>query len=198
MDLQERDQLYIHQKLSLSFRRYQVFLGNGAGKADEDHVVAFIEQDKSSFKDKVVIYTDADKSQVLAEVKARKLIDLAAGFDVVTPDGEQIGGFKKEVGKSLMRTTWTLEQEGEAPITVIERSKPVAISRRLWTFLPVVGEFPFPMRFHFDFVRDGAVVGGVDKTHRLSDNYLAWTDQPKLDRRLLIAMGVALDFRQGR
>ncbi len=37
-----------------------------------------------------------------------------------------------------------------------------------------------------------------EKTGRLSDHYLAWTKDAKLDRRLLIAMGVALDFKQGR
>jgi hypothetical protein len=196
MDLQELDRLHIQQKTSLTRHRYRVYADNGKGKPGD--LVAFVDQDTSGLKEKGVIYTGEDKSQVLAKFEARKLMDVAAAFDVYTPDGDKIGLFQREVGKSLYRSTWTLEQEGMPPIKVVERSKVTAIARRAWMWLPLVGDFPYPVRYHFDFIREGSVVGGVDKTGRLADNYLAWANDPKLDRRLMIAMGVALDFRQGR
>jgi hypothetical protein len=195
MNLQSQDRLHIQQKLSLSLKKYQVFLDDTGKPGD---LVAYVEEDKKAFKDKVDIYTGEDKSEVLAEVKAHKLLDPAAGFDVTTPDGDPIGGFKKQVGKSLLQSTWTLQPAGAPPITVIERNKTIAICRRLWMLLPVVGEFPFPMRYHFEFNREGKGIGGVDKTHMLSDNYLAWIEDPNLDRRLLVAIGIAVDFRQSR
>lgn len=194
MDLQEQDRFHIHQKLTLMIKKYRVFLDDGRGKPGD--LVAFVEQDKDSLKDKVTIYTDERKSEVLAEFAARKLIDMTAAFDVHTPDGDRIGSFQKEFRTSLYRSTWTLEQEGEPPITAVERSKVLAILRRAWPWLPGLGDYPFPVRHHFVFKRGETVVGGVDKTARLSDNYLAWTNDRKLDRRLLIAMGVVLDFRQ--
>lgn len=196
VDLQEQDRLLIQQKTSLMMHRYRVFLDNGKGKPGK--LVAFVDQDKASVKDKVVIYAGEDKSEVLAEFKARKVIDASAAFDVFAPNGDRIGFYKREFTKSLYRSTWTLQQEGEPPITVVERSRPVAVSRRAWMLIPTVGEFPFLMRYHFDLIRDGTVIGGVEKAARLADNYLAWAKDERLDRRLLIAMGVALDFRQGR
>lgn len=196
MELQQQDRLYIQQKTSLTRHRYRIFADNGAGKPGD--LIAFVDQDSGSLKDKCIIYTGEDKSEVLAEFKARKLLDVSAAFDVFGPDGTVIGGYRKEFAQSLYRSTWIFEQEGMPPIRVLERNATLAVSRRAWTFLPFVGDFPFPMRYHFDLIRDGAVIGGVDRTGRLADNYLAWADDPKLDRRLLIALGVALDFRQGR
>jgi hypothetical protein len=195
MELQEQSRLHIQQKTSWSLHRYRVYLDQ-AGKPGD--LVAYVDEDKNSFKDKGSIYVDEEKSQVLAEYRAHKLVDMSSAFDVVNESGAKIGSFRKEFKKSLYRSTWVLEQEGMAPISVVERNKTIAGMRRAWTLIPGAGEFPFPMRYHFDFLRDGKVVGGVEKTGRLADNYLAWTDDAKLDRRLLIAMGVALDFRQGR
>lgn len=196
MSLQEQNRLLIHQKTSLLKLRYRVFLDDGKGKPGD--LVAFVEQDKASFKDKVVIYAGEDKAEVLAEFRARKLLDASSAFDVFTPDGDIVGSHRKEFTKSLYRSTWTLQQGDDPPITVVERSAPVAVSRRAWTLLPTVGEFPFPLRYHFDLVREGRIIGGVEKTGRLTDHYLAWTKDGTLDRRLLVAMGVTLDFRQGR
>ncbi|MEV4319789.1 hypothetical protein [Actinocrispum sp. NPDC049592] len=195
-ELQELDKLHIQQKTSLTRHRYRVYADNGKGKPGD--LVAFVDQDTSGLKEKEVIYTGEDKSVELARFEARQLMDVAAAFDVFTPEGEKIGWFQREVSKSLYRTTWSLTQEGMPPLKVIERSKFTAVARRIWMWLPLVGDFPYPVRYHFDFVRDDAVIGGVDKTGRLADNYLAWSQEPKLDRRLMIAMGVVLDFRQGR
>jgi uncharacterized protein YxjI len=196
VELQDQDRLHIQQKTSLTRHRYRIYADNGAGKPGE--LIAYVDQDLGSIKDKGIIYTGEDKSQVLAEFRARKLIDVSAAFDVFAPDGTMIGGYRKEFKKSLYRSAWTLDQEGAPPITVLERNPTLAVVRRAWTLLPTVGDFPFPMRYHFDLLRDDAVIGGVDRVGRLADNYLAWARDPKLDRRLLISLGVALDFRQGR
>lgn len=194
MDLQEFDRFHIHQKLSLSHRRYQIFLDDGAGAPGK--TVGFVEQDKGSFKDRIVIYTDDTKRSPVAEFKARKLFDTSSTFDVSTPDGDQIGVFRKDFGSSLYRSTWVLEQPGTSAVVVRERDKRLAVCRRVWTLLPTVGEFPFPMRYHFDLTREETPVGRVDKTARLSDNYLLRLDDATIDRRLALAFGVALDVRQ--
>jgi uncharacterized protein YxjI len=196
VELQDLDRLHIQQKTSLTRHRYRIYADNGAGKPGD--LVAYVDQDLGSLKDKGLIYTSEDKSQLLAEFRARKVLDLSAAFDVFTPDGALIGGYRKEFTTSLYRSTWTLDQESKLPITVLERNPTLAVVRRAWTLLPTVGDFPFPMRYHFDLVRDGAVIGAVDRLGRLVDNYLAWTEDRALDRRLLISLGVALDFRQGR
>lgn len=187
----------MHQKLTLMVNRYQVFLDD-AGSPGE--LVAFVEQKRATLKEQVTIYTGEDKQDVLAEVKARKLIDMSHTYDVTTPDGEPIGVFSKNFRKSMYRSTWSLEQHGEPPVTVSERSRALAGVRRAWNLIPIpmIDEFPFPMRYHFDFTRGETVVGSVDKTARLSDQYLIRIEDDRLDRRLMIAMAMALDALQGR
>lgn len=194
-DLQSQHSLHIRQKTSWGKHRYRVYLDE-EGKPGP--LVAYVDEDKKAIKDNGFLYRDERCDEVLARFRARKLIDVAAAFDVETPDGTPIGSFQRQVKRSFYRSTYTLEQVDRPPIIVSERNKVVAILRRLWTLLPAVGDFPFPVRYNFDFVRDGVVVGGVERTGRLADNYLAWTDDAWLDRRLLIVMGAALDFRQGR
>ena len=38
---------------------------------------------------------------MLAEFRARKLMDATRTFDVFSPDGDELGFFQKEFGKSL-------------------------------------------------------------------------------------------------
>jgi hypothetical protein len=196
VQLQDLERLHIQQKTSLTRHRYRIYADDGAGKPGD--LVAYVDQDPGSLKEKGIVYTDEQKSEIVAEFRARKLFDVSAAFDVFAPDGTMIGSYRKEFAVSLYRSSWTLHQGGQAPIMVIERNPTLGVVRRAWTLLPMVGDFPFPMRYHFDLVRDGAVIGGVDRIGRIVENYLAWAEEPKLDRRLLIALGVALDFRQGR
>lgn len=142
MDLQEHQRLHVHRKTSLTRHRYRVFLDNGSGRPGG--LVAFLDSDKAAVKDRGIIYSGEDKSQVLAEFRARKLIDASAAFDVVAPDGDRTGSCRRDVTRSLYRSAWTLEQEGEPSVTVVERNMALAIARRAWTLLPTVGTSPSP------------------------------------------------------
>jgi uncharacterized protein YxjI len=59
-------------------------------------------------------------------------------------------------------------------------------------------DWPFPVRYHFDFTADDRPVMSVDKTATIRDRYRLEIHEPQLDRRLAIAMAVALDALQSR
>ncbi|AUH42030.1 hypothetical protein [Streptomyces sp. CMB-StM0423] len=79
-----------------------------------------------------------------------------------------------------------------------ERNGAVALVRRGWSLLPVVGEFPFPVPYHSDFTADGKRAFSVTKKLSLYDRYEIDIADPALDRRLIIAQAVALDALQSR
>jgi uncharacterized protein YxjI len=187
---------HVHQKVTMMVNRYEVFADDGNGGPGP--LIAFVEQRRMTFKEQVTVYTDASKQGVLAAFKARKVIDLASGYDVTDPDGAPIGVFGKKFGKSLLRSTWELDQPDQRTVTITERNMVMALFRRIWDFIPWVGDLPFPWKYHFDWVRDGVVVGGMDKKTRFRDHYLVWVDDPALDRRLVLAQAVALDALQSR
>ncbi|CAL9583478.1 hypothetical protein SUDANB95_05046 [Actinosynnema sp. ALI-1.44] len=197
MDPQSLDTLHLHQKITMVVNRYEAFADDGHGNPGQ--VVAFAEQKRMKLKEEVVVYTDSTKQRVLARFKARKVLDLGSGYDVTDGEGRQIGLFRKDFGKSLVNSTWHLDQGGAPAVTGRERNQGIAVLRRIWGFLPFVGDLPFPMRYHFDFVHEGgAPAFSVDKKTWLRDRYLIRVPDPRLDRRLVIAQAIALDALQSR
>jgi uncharacterized protein YxjI len=195
-DLQAHQQFHMHQKITMMINRYEIFTDDGRGEPGS--LVAFVEQKRMTFKEQVTLYTDESKRSVLAAFKARKVIDLASAHDVTTAEGAPIGVFGKKFGKSLLRSTWQLDQPGQAPVTISERSMAMALFRRIWDFIPWAGDLPFPWKYHFDFFRDTTLVGIVRKKTRFRDHYLVRIEDPSLDRRLALAQAVALDALQSR
>ncbi|MDX8149669.1 hypothetical protein SK854_46630 [Lentzea sp. BCCO 10_0061] len=196
MSLQNVHVLHVHQKVTFMVNRYEVFADDNGKPGGQ---VGFAEQKRLKIKERITIYTDSSKSQVLFEFNARKAIDLGSGYDVTDANGQRIGLFRKDFAKSLLRSTWHLEQPGLPAVTGAERNKWLAGFRRLWQWIPFIGDAPFPMRYHFDFVAEnGAPVFSVDKKTWVRDHYLVTVQDPGVDRRLVIAQAVALDALQSR
>jgi uncharacterized protein YxjI len=185
--LQTQRTLHLKQRITLMVNQYEVLASDASGNPGE--LVAFAQQKRMALKEQVTLYTNDSKSQVVAGFKARQVIDLGATYDVTDSSGETIGTFRKDFAKSLLQSTWHLEQPGHAAMTGTERSLLVALLRRF-----AVGFLPY----HFDFVRNGAVVFSVNKKFALRDRYVITINDPQLDRRLVIAMAVALDALQAR
>jgi hypothetical protein len=123
--------------------------------------------------------------------------------DVIVPSGQVIGSFKKEFGKSLLRSSWQiLAPNGQVVATAQESNMVIAILRRIWGALPYVGDIPFFIPFHFDIAYpDGRQIGRYRRIAALRDRYvldLSGDPQRWLDRRLALAFTVALDALQDR
>jgi uncharacterized protein YxjI len=196
VSLQSVQVLHVHQKVTFLTNRYEVFADDNGRPGD---LVGYAEQKKFKIKERITVYTDSSKSQVLFEFNARKALDLGSGYDVTDAAGRSIGLFRKDFAKSLMNSTWHLEQPDWGTTTGSERNKVFAVIRRLWSWIPWIGELPFPMRYHFDFMLgNGTPAFSVDKKTWIRDHYLVAIQDPGVDRRLVIAQAVALDALQSR
>ncbi|RAY14868.1 hypothetical protein DPM19_14255 [Actinomadura craniellae] len=194
--LQQQTRLLVRQKIRPMVNQYVVHTATPDGA--EGELVAFAQQKRVAFKEQVTIYADEGKRQPLLGFKARKRIDLAATYDVTDASGQPLGAFRKDFKKSLLSSTWHLEQPGLGVTTGSERNKKVAILRRVWNFIPLVENLPFAVPYHFDFVANGQIVFSVTKKIALRDKYVVDIRDPRLDRRLVIAQAVALDALQSR
>ncbi|MEP6762409.1 MAG: hypothetical protein ABJA93_13720 [Sporichthyaceae bacterium] len=184
--LATQTRLWVAQKFTLMVNRYTVSVALPDGSVGEE--ICFVEQKRMAFKEEVTFRRDGVP---WFRFKARRVMDLGATYDVTTMDGQPIGLFRKDFGKSLLRSTWHLEQPSVLDATGQERSLAVAILRRV--------QDTIPLPVHFDFTAaDTHLVMSLSRKMSLRDKYLLEVHDTVLDRRLAIAMAVALDALQSR
>ena len=195
------DRFTIKQKITMMVNRYEIRSVNADG--GEGPVIAMAQQKRMAFKEQVTFYADEARTQPVFGFKARQRMDLAATYDVTDAAGMPIGSFRKEFAKSLLRSTWQLTTADGLEATGTERNQNVAIARRVWEMVPIIGELPSPFLFHFDFTApDGSIVLSSVRKRALRDRYdVALPTSPsgwRLDWRVGAAMAVALDALQSR
>jgi uncharacterized protein YxjI len=191
----------LRQKLTLMVNRYEIRPVDAAGV--EGPVLAVAQQKRMAFKEQVTFYADEARTQPVFSFKARQRLDLGATYDVLDAAGTPIGWFRKDFGKSLLRSSWHLGTPDGLEAFGTERNQNIAILRRVWDLLPIVGDIPVPFLFHFDFTaKDGTVVLSSERRRSIRDRYeigLPVTANGwQLDWRVGLAMAVALDALQSR
>jgi hypothetical protein len=131
--------------------------------------------------------------------KARQVLDVSAEHDVLDENGAPLGMFSKQFGASLLRSTWNLSAPGIDAVGR-ERRPVIAVLRRVWDFIPYVGEVWVPFVFHFDFVdtHTGETVLVGERQKSIRDRYTITVPDPRLDFRVAASMAVALDALQSR
>ncbi|HEY3005722.1 MAG TPA: hypothetical protein VGJ44_25475 [Kribbellaceae bacterium] len=188
---------FMKQRITVMVNRYELLAANPDGS--EGHLLAFAEQKRMAFKEQVTFFADTAKTQPLFSFKARKVIDLGSGYDVTDAHGQPIGWFKKDFGKSLLRSSWHLSAPGVEAFGT-ERNQTIAILRRVWDFIPYLREVWIPFVFHFDFTDNatGQPVMAVERKKSIRDRYVVTVPDQRLDFRVAAAMTVALDALQSR
>jgi uncharacterized protein YxjI len=178
---------FVGQKLTMMVNRYEIRAAGPDGKPGQ--LMAMAQQKRMAFKEQVTFYSDEQRTQPVFSFKARKAIDLGSGYDVHDAAGAPLGFFRKDFGKSLLRSTFHLSGP-DLEATGQERNQLVAIARRL---------VDFPFAFHFDFHDEaGQLVLSVERQFSMRDRYTVNVPDPRLDFRLAAAMAVGLDALMSR
>ena len=178
----------VKQKLTLMINRYEVSESDEAG--NPIRLMALAEQKRMAFKEQVTFYSDAGKSRPVFGFKARRKLDLNAGYDITNEGGAQIGFFRKDFGASLLRSTFHVEGPGYAG-TGQERNQLVGLVRRFTEldFLPI----------HFDFLdSEGRPLFSVERKMSIGDRYRVTVPDQRVDFRVAAAIAVGLDALMAR
>jgi uncharacterized protein YxjI len=172
----------------------------GTDGASPGEPVAFVRQKKLAIREDIRFFADEGEQQELFRIKARQIFEVGGRYDVTTPQGERIGILEKVFGISLIRSTWKVLDAHERQVALTqEKSVPVAVLRRLIDFVPY-GEF-VPLVFQFTIQMDGREIGELRRPIGVRDRYtltLRGDPERRLDRRVAIALAVALDALQSR
>jgi uncharacterized protein YxjI len=178
----------VKQKLTLMVNRYEVSESDEAG--NPTRLMALAEQKRMAFKEQVTFFSDASKARPVFGFKARKKLDLNAGYDITDESGAQIGFFRKDFGASLLRSTFHVEGPGYTG-TGQERSQVVGLLRRFTEldFIPI----------HFDFVDSaGSPLFSVERKMSFGDRYRVTVPDQRVDFRAAAAVAVGLDALMSR
>lgn len=194
----------IEQKITVMANQYRIFRADEVENKQEQ--LAFAHQKRMAFKEKFTFFTDETKQNVLFSVQARKVLDLGTRYDVMDEHGTVIGVLGKAFRASLLRSTWNVfkpDTEDTPLVVVQERSRSLAIFRRIWELLPYIGDLPFFVKYHFDFTRPGdeKVIAEYNKTTTFRDHYLLRIEDElskEMDWRVFVALGVLMDALQSR
>lgn len=203
IDPNECDRFILRQRFRLVVNQYEFSL---PGPNDTPGpVFCFIRQKMFKFKEDVRFFTDESMTTEILRIKARHRFDPTATYDVTTPDGTKIGGFQKVFGKSLLRSSYRLlDANGQEVATATELKLWVALLRRVVGFIPNIGNFAnwLPIPYHFVFQRGEQILGHHKRQlWKFTDTYtldLTPDADRTLDRRLVLAIAVAMDAFQAR
>ena len=193
--------LFIEQKITAFVNKYKVLGANGDEKG---HVVAFAQQKRLAFKEKVTFYSDESKTEAIFTLRAEKVFDVHGMYFIEDMQGKLIGALQKEFKKSLVNSTWNiLDTNKNVVFTVNESNKTLAILRRYLGFLSDIAELVLLFfKYHFTFKDpSGAEHGRYTKIKLIRDHYRFDADETltgAVDWRVLAAMAVALDALQSR
>jgi len=197
VDPNQHDRFVLRQHIKLVINHYEFSLAEG------EPPFCFVEQARFKFKEDIRFFTDESKTTELLRIKARQRFDPRATYDITGADGTKIGEIKKVFGTSLFRSTYEIDSTAGA-VTAQEKNVIVALFRRLVGLVPYVGDFAdwLPIPYHFDFVRDGEVIGThsrrIGKFRDTYDIDMTGDSERTLDRRLVLAIAVGMDALQAR
>ncbi len=193
------DAFFVDQLIRPVANLYRIsLLGPDGASAGEP--LAFVRQRRLALKEDIRFFADESEQEELFRLKARQLLELRGRYDVTTPDGERIGVLEKVFGASLLRSTWRIYDALEQQVAMAqEKSVPVALLRRAIDFVPY-GEF-VPIVFQFTILMDGREAGDLRRPLGIRDRYIlriGGDPERRIDRRVAVALAIALDALQSR
>jgi hypothetical protein len=172
----------------------------GADGSSAGQPLAFVRQKKLAIKEDIRFFADESEAEELFRIKARAVFDVRGRYDVTTPEGERVGLLEKVFGISLLRSTWRIYDNNEQQVALAqEKSMPIAILRRAIDLVPY-GEL-VPIVFQFTILMDVREVGELRRPIGLRDRYilkLGGDPDRRIDRRVAVALAIALDALQSR
>lgn len=194
------DKFIVQQRFAPMVNTYTVH-EVGTDDNSDGRVLAKVRQKRMKIREQVN-FTEGETDTPFLQIKARKVFEFRGRSDVRLPDGTAIGSLQKVFGASLLRSTWQiLDAQGGIVATAEESDMFIAILRRVWGWIPVVGEVPFLLPFHFTIKVDGREVGKYRRIWSWRDRYvmdLTGDTERRIDRRVAIAFAIALDALQDR
>ena len=130
--------------LNLSFKivalNPQIKITDAAGQT-----VLYVKQKALALKEAVKVFADERQQAELYDIKANKIIDFSAQYNINTFAGSPVGTVKREGIKSLWKATYNILDNSGAQVGLIHEENPwIKVLDGLLSDVPFVGMFINP------------------------------------------------------
>ena len=179
---------FIKQRITVMVNRYEIRAANPDGT--EGQLMAFAEQKRMKLKEEVIFFADESKSAggVLVQgPPAARRPRRARRARRERPPARLLQQAVRRQPAALDLEPVGAGDQGRRPGT----PPFIAILRRIWDFIPFIGDVWIPFVFHFDFVdtATGQVVMISERQKAIRDRYEVTVPDPRLDFRVAACHG---------
>ena len=144
---------FVKQRITVMVNRYEIRVANPDGT--EGPLMAFAEQKRMKLKEEIVFFTDESKTRRVFSFKARQRLDVHAEHDVFDEGGHAARLLQQAVRRQP--AALDLEPVGARASrpSAASAARSIAILRRIWDFIPYVGDVWVPVRLPLRLRRQG-------------------------------------------
>jgi uncharacterized protein YxjI len=199
--LEQADRLLVQQVFRPIANEYRISIP-APGSMEESEPLLYVKQKRMKIKEDIRFRLHPDDPGHLFMIKSKTVFEFRGRHEVLDDAGNVIGMLGKDFGRSLLRSHWIVrDAQGEVLFEAHEASWLIALVRRFAEigvdWLSILSWLPF----NFVLVRDGEELGRYKRIlGKLRDRYVLELDPglQGVDRRLVVALTVALDALQDR
>jgi uncharacterized protein YxjI len=200
-ELESADRILVEQVIKPIANEYRLSIP-AQDTTEEGTPLLHVKQKKLAIREEIRFRLSPDDEGHAFMIKARSALELNGRYDVLDADGAVLGTLEKDFVRSLTRSHWRVRDAAGAELFEAHEARwTIALTRRANTFLPDWLQVLDWLPFNFVFRRDGAEVGRHRRVlGKLGDRYVLEIGEGigDVDRRLLVALAVALDALQDR
>ncbi|NJO41585.1 MAG: hypothetical protein HC769_09485 [Cyanobacteria bacterium CRU_2_1] len=107
----------------------------------QERLIFYVRQKLFRFKEAINVFADVNRTQVLYNIKADRIIDFSALYTFSDANGVYVGAVKRRGFRSLWRSRYDIFYGEQVLMTIREENPWVKIFDALFAEIPIVGIF---------------------------------------------------------
>jgi uncharacterized protein YxjI len=199
--LQSSDRFLIQQLFKPIGNEYRISIP-APGSSEEGEPVLFVKQKKLKIKEDIRFRASPDDDAHVFMIKSKTVFEFRGRHVVLSANDQVIGMLEKDFARSLIRSHWRVrDAEGNELFEGQEKSLAIALIRRFAGFASEWLDALQWLPFNFVLLKGEQEAGTYRRVlGKLRDRYVLELGPPlhDVDRRLVLALAVALDALQDR
>ncbi len=102
-------------------------------------LILYVRQKAFKLKEAVTFFADAEQRKPVLSIKADRIIDIGASYEISTTDGRVVGNLKRQGMRSFWKATYDITAPDGQQITIHETNPWIKVLDGVLGGLPIIG-----------------------------------------------------------